>query len=57
MLGNMTITELRRALKKANLSDLARRTKLHLRTLRRIKSGATRNPSALTVEAISKVLA
>jgi transcriptional regulator with XRE-family HTH domain len=52
----MNIKSLRAALRKANLSELARRTKLHLRTLRRIKSGETQNPSVLTVEAIERGL-
>jgi hypothetical protein len=52
----MKLSELRRALTRANLTHLAAKTKLHLRTLRRIKSGATKNPSALTVEAIEKGL-
>jgi len=47
---------LRAALRKANLSELSRLTGLHVRTLRRIKSGATRDPSAVTVAAIVRAL-
>lgn len=54
----MNVTELRNALKSkaVNLSELARKSKVNVRTLRRIKSGKTKDVLSSTIEAIEKGL-
>lgn len=52
----MKITELRKLLRGANLSDLSRRSGIHIRTLRRIRHGHTEAVRANTVKQIMGAL-
>jgi DNA-binding Xre family transcriptional regulator len=50
----MNMKQLRAILASANLSQLARLTRINIRTLRRIKSGETRDVKLSTLNAIEK---